>query len=1237
MGKTIYEIIQERVLVMDGAMGTMIQRYQLKEEDFRGELLKHHPFDLKGDNDILCLTQPDLIKEIHRRYLEVGADIIETNTFNANAISQADYKLEHLVYQMNYEAARLAIEVARQYSTPTKPRFVAGSIGPTNKTLSLSPDINNPANRAISFEQMEEAYVTQVEALLDGGVDILLIETIFDTLNAKAALLACKRVLQAKGKDIVMTARGLKRRFPIMVSGTISDASGRTLSGQTPEAFLISLSHAELLSIGFNCSMGALQLRPYIEEIASKAPFYISVYPNAGLPNQFGEYEQSPDEMAHDLAPLLHASKVNIIGGCCGTTPEHIRKLVEMVNLSQPHLPSPRHEALMLSGLDPLVQFPGSNFINIGERTNVSGSKKFARLIREERFEEALQVARQQVENGAQILDINMDDALLDSERCMKIFLHHLMSDPEIARIPLMIDSSKWSVIDTGLQCSQGKCIVNSISLKEGEKVFIQHARTILDYGAAVVVMAFDENGQADTFERRISICQRAFRLLTHKVGFHTSDIILDANVLAIATGMSEHNQYAVEFIRAVKWIKENLHGVRTSGGISNLSFSFRGNDKIRQAIHSVFLYHAIQAGLDMGIVNAGALPVYEEIPEPLLTLVEDVILNRRKDATSRLVMYANQYGKKAETDSLITHNWRSDSLEKRLEHALIKGISDFLEEDMKEALETYPSALQIIEGPLMEGMNLIGELFGSGKMFLPQVIRAARVMKKAVDFLTPYLEKEKETNGNNQTSAGKILLATVKGDVHDIGKNIVKVVLSCNNYEIIDLGVMVPAKTILETAIENKVDMIGLSGLITPSLEEMCLVAEEMEIRGMTQPLLIGGATTSELHTALRIAPKRSYPVIHVKDASLAVNVANQLINHSQQQKYWADIQLKYENLREKYQATKNVSQTYITINQARSNRLKMDWDKEPICQPAFIGTKYFHEYDLSEISPFIDWTFFFHAWRLTGKYPSLFDDPVKGEEANKLYADAQEMLYKIIQNKWLQANAAFFVLPANSLGDSIEVYHPDGRVWKILHFLRNQEKKPDGIPNLCLSDFIAPKESQRQDYLGAFAVTTGIGIETQLDRFDKNHDDYSGIMLKILANRLAEAFAELLHKRVRREFWAYAPDENLSMEDILKEKYQGIRPAPGYPACPDHSGKVTLFEMLDAEKQIGISLTSHYAMYPAASVCGYYFSHLQAKYFNVGKINPDQIQDYALRKQLSIREVEKLLRTHLNYEPLT
>lgn len=1234
MGKTIYDIIQQRVLVLDGAMGTMIQKYHLKEEDFRGELLKAHSCELKGDNDILCLTQPELIKEIHRQYLEAGADIIETNTFNANAISQADYKLEHLVYQMNYEAARLAVELARQYSTATKPRFVAGSIGPTNKTLSLSPDVNNPGYRDVSFKQMEEAYITQVEALLDGGVDMLLIETIFDTLNAKAALMACESVLRAKGKDIIITAGGQKRKFPIMVSGTISDASGRTLSGQTPEAFLISLSHAELLSIGFNCSMGASQLRPFIEEIASKAPFYISVYPNAGLPNQFGEYEQSPIEMAHDLEPLLIASKVNIIGGCCGTTPDHIRNLAEMVSRSQPHLPAPRPEALTLSGLDPLVQFPGSNFINIGERTNVSGSKKFARLIREDKFEEALQVARQQVENGAQILDINMDDALLDSESCMKKFLQHLMSDPEIARIPLMIDSSKWSVIEAGLQCTQGKCIVNSISLKEGEEIFLHHAQTILDYGAAVVVMAFDENGQADTFERRISICQRAYHLLTQQVGFHASDIIFDANVLAIATGMSEHNNYAVDFIRAVKWIKENLPGARTSGGISNLSFSFRGNDSVREAMHSVFLYHAIQAGLDMGIVNAGALPVYEEIPEPLLTLVEDVILNRRKDATNRLVMYASQHSEKAENEGLITHNWRNDSLEKRLEHALIKGINDFLEEDIKEALEIYPSALQIIEGPLMDGMNHIGELFGSGKMFLPQVIRAARVMKKAVDFLTPYLEKEKRANGIAQSSAGKILLATVKGDVHDIGKNIVKVVLSCNNYEVVDLGVMVPAKTILETAVEEKVDIIGLSGLITPSLEEMCLVAEEMEIRGITQPLLIGGATTSELHTALRIAPKRSFPVVYVKDASLAVNIANQLMNDSTQQKFWADIQLKYRNLREKYEATKNNSPIYLPLSQARDNRLKLDWDQQFIYQPAFIGIKYFRDYDLKEISSFIDWTFFFHAWRINGKYPYIFDDAVKGEEAKKLFADAKEMLQKIIQNKWLQANAAFFILPANSVGDSIEVYQPDGKAWKILHFLRNQEKKPFGIPNLCLSDFIAPKESQCTDYIGAFAVTAGLGIEDQLDKFEENHDDYSSIMLKILADRLAEAFAELLHKRIRTEFWAYAPDENPSIEDILKEKYQGIRPAPGYPACPDHSEKVTLFEMLDAEKQIGISLTTNYAMYPAASVCGYYFSHPQSQYFNVGKINVDQVQDYALRKQISIREVEKLLRTHLNDE---
>lgn len=1239
MKTTIYDEIEKRVLVLDGAMGTMIQRYGLDEKAFRSERFKDYPQDLKGNNDILCLTRPNIISEIHKAYLEAGADIIETNTFNANAISQVDYGLEDLVYELNVAAARIAREAADAFTrlTPEKPRFVAGAIGPTNKTLSLSPDVSNPSYRAVTFDQMYQAYYRQAEGLLDGGVDILLIETIFDTLNAKAALMACDDVLEARGKGVVLTINGQTRKFPIMVSGTITDASGRTLSGQTPEAFLISMSHAELLSIGFNCALGARQIRPWVKELARKAPFYISVYPNAGLPNELGGYDETPSQMAHELKPLVAEEHVNLIGGCCGTTPEHIRELSRLAAEARPHQPQPIYPHITLSGLEPLIQFPGSNFINIGERTNVAGSRKFARLIREEKYEEALSVARQQVENGAQVLDVSMDDALIDAEKAMVAFLNYLMSDPDIARIPVMIDSSKWSVIEAGLKCLQGKCIVNSISLKEGEEVFIEHARKIRKYGAAAVVMAFDEKGQADTFERRIEVCRRAYNILVNIVDFPPWDIIFDPNVLAIGTGIDEHNNYAVDFIRAVQWIKSNLPHARTSGGISNLSFSFRGNDKIRKAIHAVFLYHAIQAGLDMGILNAGEILVYDEIESNLRTLVEDLVLNRRRDATERLLMYARQLNDAEREDSEgSVPTWRLKPAEERLREALVKGIADFIEYDLAEALPKFPSALSVIEGPLMDGMNEVGDLFGSGRMFLPQVIKSARVMKKAVAWLTPHIETEKKASGRQLEAAGKVLLATVKGDVHDIGKNIVKVVLSCNNFNVIDLGVMVPAKTILDVALQEKVDIIGLSGLITPSLDEMTHVATEMEKQNIHLPLLIGGATTSEMHTALKIAPARNAPVVHVRDASLAVNVVGRLLHPKEREHYVSEIQKRYQSLREQYQTSAS-GKNYISLQEARANAFTSEWNASAIKTPQFIGIKTFKDYNLASLAEFIDWTFFFHAWRLNGKYPAIFNDPVKGAEAQKLFDDAQRMLNEIIKGKWLQANGVFFILPAQSMGDSIEIFADSDLLQKLdsLHFLRNQERKPQGFPNLCLSDFVAPANSGIKDFMGGFAVTAGHGIEERLEYFESHHDDYSAIMLKILADRFAEAFAEHLHLRVRKEFWAYAPDENLTLAQILKEEYQGIRPAPGYPACPEHSEKITLFNLMDATRHTGIRLTESFMMVPAASVSGYYFAHPSSQYFAVGKIGRDQVEDYAARKDISLQEAEKLLGTHLNYSP--
>lgn len=1215
--------LRQRILVLDGAMGTMIQSYKLAEKDFRSELFRDHPVALKGCNDLLCLTHPEIIKEIHTRYLEAGADIIETNTFNATRISMADYRMEAQVYAINLAAARLAKEVVDQFTAkdPSKPRFVAGAIGPTNKTASLSPDVNNPGFRAVSFDDLKESYTEQVEGLINGGVDLLLVETVFDTLNAKAALMAIQEVARKKGN-----------KLPVMVSGTITDASGRTLSGQTIEAFLYSLSHVDLLSIGLNCALGAEQMRPYLETLSDLSPYYVSAYPNAGLPNQFGTYDETPEQMAAFMEDFVSHGFVNIIGGCCGTTPEHIGHLAKLARRYERRQVPARKPLLHLSGLEPLLIFKGSNFINIGERTNVSGSIKFARLIREKKYEEALSVAHQQVDGGAQVIDVNMDDALLDAEKEMVAFLNMLASDPDIARVPVMIDSSKWTVIEAGLMCLQGKGIVNSISLKDGEQLFCEHAGKIKEYGAAVIVMAFDEEGQATNFERKTAICKRAYELLTQKVGFPPEDIIFDPNILTIGTGIEEHNNYAVDFIRTIRWIKENLPYAKTSGGISNLSFSFRGNDTVREAIHSAFLYHAIQAGLDMGIVNAGMLQVYDEIQPELLRLVEDLIFNRRKDATERLLIYAEKVKNSGKIEAAVDE-WRKGTVTERLAHSLVRGIVEYIQQDVEEARLHYPRALDIIEGPLMDGMNRVGDLFGSGKMFLPQVVKSARVMKKAVAILTPYIEAEKQESGI-RSSAGKILLATVKGDVHDIGKNIVGVVLACNNYQIIDLGVMVPCEKILQMAREQQVDIIGLSGLITPSLEEMVHVAGEMERLGFTIPLLIGGATTSQMHTAVKISPAYSGPVIHVRDASKSVAVSSSLLSRELKRSFTQDMQIRYEGLRDKYDSMQAESR-YITLQEARNNKQQVDWDNIPIHRPHKLGNIYFSHYSLEEIRSYIDWTFFFGAWKLSGRYPAILEDPVKGGEAKQLFNDAREILDEITASNMLEASGVIGLYPVNAVGDDVLVYRDESRneVMATLHFLRNQQFKGDNAPNLCLADFIAPAESGRPDYLGGFAVTAGLNIEEGVEYYEKQHDDYKSIMLKILADRLAEAFAERLHERVRKEFWGYAPDENLDLAALLKEEYIGIRPAPGYPACPEHSEKRTLFGLLGAEKETGITLTESYMMIPAASVCGYYFAQPFSQYFNVGRISREQVEDYSRRKKVTVEIAEKLLLQNLNY----
>jgi len=1217
-------LLARRILILDGAMGTMIQSYRLQEFDYRGERFRDWPSDLKGNNDLLALTQPDIIREIHAAYLDAGADIIETNTFNSTSISMHDYGMESLVPELNREAARLAREAVDQYSTPDRPRFVAGVLGPTNRTASLSPDVNNPGFRNIGFDELVTAYTEATQALVEGSVDILLVETIFDTLNAKAALFAIQQFFDDSGI-----------RRPVMISGTITDASGRTLSGQTTEAFWNSLSHIRPLSFGLNCALGATQLRPYVAELARIADTYLSAHPNAGLPNAFGEYDETPETMAATIREFAESGFLNIVGGCCGTTPAHVRAIVEAVQ-DLPPRPIPAIEPrCRLAGLEPLNIGPDSLFINVGERTNVTGSAVFKRLIKAGDYNAALDVARQQVENGAQIIDINMDEGMLDSKEAMITFLNLIAAEPDISRVPVMIDSSKWEILEAGLKRIQGKPVVNSISMKEGEAEFIRQARLIRRYGAAAIVMAFDEQGQADTEDRKFAICQRAYRILTEQVGFPPQDIIFDPNIFAVATGIAEHNNYAVDFIEATRRIKAELSYALISGGVSNVSFSFRGNNPVREAIHSVFLYHAIQAGMDMGIVNAGQLAIYEEIPAELRECVEEVILNRRPDATERLLDIADRSDFFIREIRRLDDSWRSWPVAKRLEHALVKGIDEFVDIDTEEARQQAERPLHVIEGPLMDGMNVVGDLFGAGKMFLPQVVKSARVMKKAVAYLIPYIEAE-QAEGERRSN-GRIVLATVKGDVHDIGKNIVGVVLQCNNFEVVDLGVMVPAQKIFDAAREHGADMIGLSGLITPSLDEMVNVAKEMKRQGFDIPLLIGGATTSAMHTAVKIDPQYPGPVVYVKDASRAVGVAQNLVGADSKADYVAKTKADYVLKREQH-ANRRGREALLPLAQVRANRPALDWSGYTPPKPSFLGIRAFDDYPLTELVERIDWTPFFHAWELRGRYPVLFDDPEQGEHARHLFADAQAMLDKILTERWLTARAVIGFFPANRTGeDDVALYPDEGResASMILHHLRQQGPKPAGKPHHCLADWIAPRETGMADYLGAFAVTTGIGIDERVAEFERAHDDYSAILLKALADRLAEALAERLHERVRREFWRYAATETLSNEDLIAERYQGIRPAPGYPACPDHTEKGLLWQLLDVAQNADIQLTESFAMTPTAAVSGWYFSHPEARYFGLGRLGRDQVTDYARRKAWTLTEAEKWLAPNLGYEP--
>jgi len=1217
-------LLKERLVFLDGAMGTMIQGHHLGEQDFRGERFAAWRTDLRGNNDLLSITQPKIIAAIHREYLLAGADVISTNTFNSNPVSQADYSLESFVGELNLAAARLARQVADEVGAETgRPRFVAGALGPTSRTASLSPDVNDPGFRNISFDELVTGYSLATRALIEGGVDVILIETIFDTLNAKAALFAVRGVLDELATDL-----------PLIVSGTISDASGRTLSGQTTEAFWNSIRHARPAVVGLNCALGGKQLRPYVEELARIADTSVCAYPNAGLPNAFGEYDETPDQTAAILAEFAASGFLNMLGGCCGTTPDHIRAMVRAVADLPPRAVPIIDRACRLSGLEPLTIDAKSLFVNVGERTNVTGSAKFRKLIEAGDYGAAVDIARQQVANGAQIIDVNMDEGMLDSQAAMAKFLSLIAGEPDIARVPVMIDSSKWSVIEAGLKCVQGKPIVNSISLKEGEEAFLTHARLCMRYGAAVVVMAFDESGQADTIDRKVSICERAYGLLTERSGFAPEDIIFDPNIFAVATGIEEHNRYSLDFIEATATIKQRMPAVHVSGGVSNVSFSFRGNDPVREAMHSVFLYHAIRAGLTMGIVNAGQLAIYEDIPAELRERCEDVILARRPDATERLLEIAQAFkggGGIKRGDDL---EWRKLPVEQRLQHALVKGLDEFVLEDTEEARLQAKRPLDVIEGPLMDGMNVVGDLFGAGKMFLPQVVKSARVMKKAVSVLVPYIEKEQD---GTSRSNGKVVIATVKGDVHDIGKNIVGVVLQCNNFEVVDLGVMVSCEKILEAATREGATLIGLSGLITPSLDEMVHVAKEMQRLGYKQPLLIGGATTSPAHTAVKIDPQYKGAVIYVKDASRSVGVCQQLANANTRDAYMANIKTECERRREQHR-NKSAKTPQLSLPQARAKKLKIDWAGYVPPVPSFLGVRPFDDYPLEELLPYIDWMPFFNAWEFAGKFPDILRDPVTGDAASNLYADATRMLERVVEEKWLRARAVVGFFPANAGGDDdIAVFSDETRhtVKARLHHLRQQKSKPQNQAQSCLADFVAPLSSGRADYLGAFAVTAGIGIDEHVARFEAAHDDYSSIMLKALADRLAEALAERMHERVRRELWGYAPQERLDGVDLIGEKYQGIRPAPGYPACPEHTEKATLCQLLDPEKNAGIRLTESFAMFPTAAVSGFYFSHPQAHYFGVGQIDRDQAASYAQRKGWTLAAAERWLAPNLGYEP--
>ena len=1217
--------LKQRILVKDGAMGTAIQELALSESQFRGSRFEDHSIDLKGNNDILALTLPQVVKEIHLDYLNAGADIIGTNTFTANAVSQSDFEVEHLVYEINYEAAKIARAAADEITreNPSKPRFVAGAIGPTTRSASLSPDVNNPGFRNVTFDTLVEDYSVAIRALIDGGVDIILVETIFDVLNSKAAIFAALSIFEELGREL-----------PIIISGTITDASGRLLSGQTTEAFWASIKHAKPLSVGFNCALGADELRPYIEEISRTANCYISAYPNRGLPNEFGEYDETVETMVNCMEGYLQSGLVNIIGGCCGTTPEHIQEFARIAAKYPAREVNDASKDCLLSGLEPFSIGQDSLFINVGERTNVTGSAKFARLIREEDYEEALHVAQQQVNNGAQVIDINMDEGMLDSQSAMVHFLHLIASEPDISRVPIMVDSSKWEIIEAGLKCLQGKSIVNSISLKEGEEEFKSRARLCMKYGAAIVVMAFDEDGQADNLQRKQQICKRSYDLLVNEVGFPAEDIIFDPNVFAVATGIEEHNLYGKDFIDACRYIKANLPHASISGGISNVSFSFRGNNMVREAIHAVFLYHAIKAGLTMGIVNAGQLTIYEEIPKDLRERIEDVILNRRDDATERLLEVAEQFAGRSTKTAKDDLSWREAPVVERLAHALVKGINKFIVEDTEEARLQFERPIQVIEGPLMEGMNRVGDLFGAGKMFLPQVVKSARVMKQSVAHLIPFIEEEK---GAGSVSKGKILMATVKGDVHDIGKNIVGVVLQCNNYDVIDLGVMVPADKILKTAIEEKVDIVGLSGLITPSLDEMVHVASEMQRLDFKLPLMIGGATTSKAHTSVKIEPCfKNDATVYVTDASRAVGVATRLMSEEAKPAFCKELREEYEKVRERNRNRKPKGNT-LSYPEAVDNKQVIDWASYSPPEPTFLGNKIISDVTIEDLIDYIDWTPFFITWELAGKYPKILKDPVVGEVASNLFADAQAMLKELVHNKSLTTCAVIGFWPANSVNsDDIDVYSDESRdeVAFHLHHLRQQTDKPSRQANFCLADYVAPAGMGIKDYIGGFVVTAGLGVGELAAAYEADQDDYNSILVKALADRLAEAFAEYMHERIRKEYWGYAADEHFENAELIKEQYSGVRPAPGYPACPDHTEKATLFKLLDASNATGVELTENFAMTPAATVSGFYFSHPESRYFGIGKIEKDQVESYAARKDISVAEAERWLSPVLKYK---